>query len=80
MADSHRCDGQCVCPVHGTPLLYSAAVDMHACQDPDCVHAHGIDLDSWNLAEMRRAQAARRRAHPELWHGNWTAPGLGVED
>lgn len=74
MSDPHRCGGKCACPVHGTPLLYSAAVDVHACQDSDCAHAHGLDLDGWWLQEMRRAQAARRQRHPELWHGNWTPP------
>jgi len=40
--DVHRCDDQCVCPIHHTPLFYSPQFRKHACQDPDCVHAHGM--------------------------------------
>jgi hypothetical protein len=36
------CDERCVCPVHGTPLLYSPAGDEHACQDVNCRHGHGM--------------------------------------
>ena len=44
MADMtpHRCDDACVCPVDGKPLLYSATLDQHACQDPECRNAHGM--------------------------------------
>lgn len=38
----HACDAFCVCPIHLTPLLYSPHHGTHACQDPDCIHAHGI--------------------------------------
>jgi len=38
----HRCDDSCVCPVHGTPLWYSQAADIHACQDPDCINRAGV--------------------------------------
>lgn len=41
MGTGHRCDADCRCPVHGTPLLYSPAADVHACQDPGCALAHG---------------------------------------
>ena len=42
MTELHRCHDGCVCPIHRTPLLYAPAHDQHACQDPKCVHAHGI--------------------------------------
>jgi hypothetical protein len=39
----HRCGSACICPIHRTPLLYwPASRDQHACQNADCVHAHGI--------------------------------------
>lgn len=45
---NHTCGERCVCPIHGTPLLYAPAQDEHACQDPDCKHAHGIvEPDGW---------------------------------
>jgi hypothetical protein len=28
--------------VHGTPLLYAPASCQRACQDPGCIHAHGL--------------------------------------
>jgi hypothetical protein len=37
----HRCDETCLCAVHGTALIYSPALDDHACQDPSCKYAHG---------------------------------------
>jgi hypothetical protein len=40
---AHRCDEDCVCPADGKPLLYAPARNEHACQDPDCEHAHGVD-------------------------------------
>jgi hypothetical protein len=43
-ARSHGCDRRCCCPVHGTPLIYHAPSDTHACQDPACEHAHGMVL------------------------------------
>jgi hypothetical protein len=39
----HRCTPSCICPVHRTRLLYSAAVDDHACQDAECVYADGMN-------------------------------------
>lgn len=36
------CDEHCVCPVHGTPLIYWPAGDDHACQDVDCRYGHGM--------------------------------------
>lgn len=40
----HVCDPDdpaCRCPVHDTPMIYSAVRQTHACQDVDCVHGHG---------------------------------------
>ncbi len=42
-AAEHRCDDRCVCPTHGTPLLWSRHHDLHACQDPSCRYAHGLE-------------------------------------
>lgn len=39
---AHRCDDRCVCPADGLPLLYAPRADQHACQLPDCEHAHGL--------------------------------------
>lgn len=39
----HTCTARCVCPVHQTRLVYSPLHDDHACQDPDCVYAHGMN-------------------------------------
>ena len=39
----HLCDDRCVCPVHGTPLIYWPAGDDHACREQDCIYAHGMD-------------------------------------
>ncbi|WP_282792918.1 hypothetical protein [Streptomyces sp. CC224B] len=41
----HRCDQTCRCPVHGTPLHYWRAGDLHACQDTYCRYAKGISAD-----------------------------------
>lgn len=41
MTGPHRCDESCVCPVHGTPLIYSPHWDDHACQDVNCRYGHG---------------------------------------
>lgn len=42
----HRCDERCVCPLDGKPLLYGLSTDEHACSDPDCANAHGIQEPS----------------------------------
>lgn len=71
--DRHRCDDSCVCPIHDTPMLYAAATARHACQDPDCIHAHGVDLVALRYAEMVKAEAERGALPRSLWHDNWTA-------
>jgi hypothetical protein len=37
-----QCDERCVCPVHGTPLIYWPAGEDHACQDVNCRYGHGM--------------------------------------
>lgn len=32
------------CPVHGVEMIYSPARDEWACQNPDCVHGHGVRI------------------------------------
>lgn len=36
----HRCDERCLCPADGLPMWYAPSTGQHACQDPDCAHAH----------------------------------------
>lgn len=38
----HTCDARCTCPVHQTPLIYSVRLDLHACREATCQHAHGL--------------------------------------
>jgi hypothetical protein len=38
----HQCSERCVCPRHGTPLIYRQAGDEHACQDCSCPYGRGI--------------------------------------
>lgn len=38
----HSCDATCACPIHRTPLIYSARLEVHACREPTCLHAHGV--------------------------------------
>jgi hypothetical protein len=56
--EPHVCDESCVCPVHGTELLYWPAGCQHACRDSDCVHAHGLAEE---LPVAVRATAAALR-------------------
>jgi hypothetical protein len=58
---THRCDYVCVCPVHETPLLYCPGTDEHACQDPSCVHAHGVAYEALHDQAMRRLFGQVRR-------------------
>lgn len=37
---SHCCDERCACPADGLPMHYAPSTGQHACQDPDCEHAH----------------------------------------
>ena len=40
-ATVHRCGDECVCPIHGTQLVYWPAGNDHACQDPACQFGRG---------------------------------------
>jgi hypothetical protein len=67
---SHRCDDQCACPEHGTPLFYSPAAGDHACQDPGCVFAHGMSdalLLQWATARHGPVQAPVPEARGPRW-------------
>jgi hypothetical protein len=56
---AHVCDDWCVCPLDGKPLLYSPAVDQHACQDPDCANAHEVEPDP--IGELWKSRLAGRQ-------------------
>lgn len=62
----HRCDETCVCPVHSTPLYYWRAGDEHACQDPRCIHAHGMVIPK--RREMKAQEANAARIHTEEFY------------
>lgn len=49
----HKCDDGCVCPIHGTALFYNRLHNEHACQDPDCEYAHGLEEALWQEAKER---------------------------
>jgi hypothetical protein len=76
IVQAHRCDDDCTCPIHGTPLLYAPASDAHACQDPDCEHAHGFALYSGpifvDVAVLRAARDLALVAPPEYQRA-WAA-------
>jgi hypothetical protein len=36
----HHCGERCTCPADGLPMWYAPSTGRHACQDPDCEHAH----------------------------------------
>jgi hypothetical protein len=50
----HHCDDQCICPIHKLQLFYSRQFRKHACQDPSCVHAHGMrNPDEYGFESVR---------------------------
>jgi hypothetical protein len=64
----HRCDETCVCPIHGTPLIYAPLIDDHACQDARCVLGRGAD-PTGPYGPSRRyffIQARWQHGHAEL--------------
>lgn len=73
MADieRHDCTDRCVCPIHGTPMWYAAATEQHACQDPACEHAAGVDLDRLRYEAILATETFRRIVPPELRHEFW---------
>jgi hypothetical protein len=66
MKTDHRCDERCVCPVHGTELMYAPAWNEHACTDTDCVFAHGLEENFYDW--MLDAMAKQRRAIELIQH------------
>jgi hypothetical protein len=67
----HRCDEErCVCPVHGTPMYWWPKGGLHACQDRDCEHARGVDLDKLFVERMHEQRAVQRR-HEQAWNEFW---------
>jgi hypothetical protein len=50
---THRCDDDCTCPIHKTPLFYAPASNEHACQDPDCIHAQGLQRPLGSIMATR---------------------------
>lgn len=55
---AHVCGPRCVCPTHGTDLLFNAHTCEHACQDPGCEYASGM---YWPGDEMDPAETQDRR-------------------
>lgn len=39
----HRCTERCICPDHHTLMLWSKGEKMHACVDPECRYADGLE-------------------------------------
>lgn len=70
--ERHRCDERCVCPDHHTQLWWGASQSLHACQDPDCRYAHGLENHSdyvpeWMTAERRpRGEALLKLLEDQL--------------
>lgn len=61
-AAEHRCDDRCVCPTHGTSLLWSRHHDLHACQDPTCSYARGLESHpDYEVIEILRRDDQRRQ-------------------
>lgn len=63
----HHCDERCICPEHGTQLIYAPSVDDHTCQDCQCRYGHGVNailiekaLDWLIPADVRRALTWQR--------------------
>jgi hypothetical protein len=74
MSGDHECDDRCVCPVHGTPLLYAPSKDDHACQDVDCVHGHGgVTPGEWSEVDrIAREVLAESPRFRQEYEGRWT--------
>lgn len=53
-----------MCPEHRTPLRYHRPGNVHACQDPDCRYAQGLEPVAFEeFIELRLASFQRRRRH-----------------
>lgn len=65
----HVCSEHCVCPDHGTPLLWSASHEIHACQDPTCRYAHGLE-------PMRLKEFLVRYVQDSFYESSTTLKGI----
>lgn len=70
--EKHCCDEHCVCPDHGTQMWWSAMQDLHACQDPACRYASGLENKPDDRASQR---ATRRPVSSDMWE--WTGAANG---
>jgi hypothetical protein len=66
----HRCNSFCVCPIHGTPLIYWPAGHDHACQADDCRYREGgcSPVLAWAW-RVHRKMASREHGHADLVDG-----------
>lgn len=80
MAERHRCDETCVCPVHGTALIYWPAGDDHACQDPTCVHARGMRGRRATLLDCADRLRVDGRVHECVRPANHSGPHADRQD
>jgi hypothetical protein len=69
--EQHTCRDTCVCPIHRNPMFYSAAVRLHACQNPGCEYAVGVDLDRLTYEAILATEAFRRLVPRGLRHEFW---------
>lgn len=69
--ERHTCGDTCVCPVHGTPMFYAASDRLHACQDPDCQYATGVDLNRLAYEAVLASETFRSLVPRELRHEFW---------
>lgn len=59
----HLCaEDTCLCPLHGTPMYWWPKGGLHACQDRECEHAQGVDLEALLAKEMWESLALYRNA------------------
>jgi hypothetical protein len=65
-ADRHTCDEQCVCPLDGKPLLYAPGWRAHACPDPVCPNAHGVQGERGPARNHRPEIQPAHRPNPKL--------------
>lgn len=68
MSRDHFCDDRCVCLLHDPPLplFYSRPTGEHACQDPECEHAHRFNWLAYygGLSRQRELLGGPFRSSP----------------
>jgi hypothetical protein len=74
----HECSSECVCPVHGTPLIWWPVGRSHACQYVDCEHGHGLVVESrsaapWPIVTGRVTREDILRASSPRWEASTCA-------